>query len=146
MALEWLIAITLTLFIIDLFVEDETPSWIAMLTLATYFTAKIDPSFKWWFVVYFCILSIIFSLYYLFFRNVLLKISDKTWWRNSPNETIDRIIGKKGCIRIINGVTMVKWDDELWHVANADALSLADGDKVIVEAFADGQATVKKCK
>ncbi len=145
MVLEWLIALSLTLLIIDLFFDSEFLSWTAMLILTSYFTYKIGPELKWGILVFLLILSVIVLLYYTAYRSLIVNTVHKTLLRNAPDETTDRIVGKKLRIRIINGVTMVKWDDELWHVANADTLSLADGDEVIVEAFADGQATVKKC-
>lgn len=142
---EWLVALTVTLLVVDLFYESEILSWIAMLTLTTYFTLKIDPSLNWLILTYLLILSIIALFYYTLYRMLVVKAVQKTLLRHAPDEKIDEIVGQHVRVRIINNMTMIKWDDTLWNITNAETDTFADGDKVIVTAFKDGLATIKKC-
>lgn len=141
---EWLLAIALTLFILDIFIATEGLTWLSLIVLASYFTCKIGPSFWWGILTYLVILSILVTLYYAFLRKVVGVVIRKTILKNAPDEVVERIVGKHVIVRIVNDVVFVKWEDELWKVANAEAAGCKEGDKVNVVKMVDGAVEIAK--
>ena len=75
------------------------------------------------------------------FGNWFTRWIAKLLWKGAPKETVERIIGEKGRIRIISGRIMFKWDDELWPIRD-EQNAFSDGEIVKFVGFTDGYALV----
>ncbi len=143
-SLEWILAIVITLFIIDIFVSTEYLTWIAILLFSTYVTWKMSPPWHWAILIFILISSILIVLYYLFLRKIIKRGIEKTVMQNQNKDILEAISGKTGIIHIVDGKIFVKLNDELWQIANADQEIYSEGEKVVVTAVCNGKLNVKK--
>lgn len=142
---EWLLALTFTLFVLDIFLETEVMSWSGTLPLAIYITYRIGPTWEWGIPVFFLALILSAILYYGFFRVVIGKPIRALLQRGAPDEVIERLKGAQGVIHYVEDRPMLRWNgDELWPI-KPDA-SLQEGDRVVVAAVQDGILTVEPVK
>ena len=138
---EWLLALTLTLFVLDIFLATEVLSWGGILSLAIYFTWRIEPSWKWSVLVFF--LSFISSivLYYTVLYGLIFKPIRSILQHGAPDELHKRICNAEGTIHYVGDKAMFKWNgDELWSI-NTER-SFNEGDRVKVVSIKDDILTV----
>ena len=137
---EWLLALTLTLFVIDIILATEVLSWCGIITLATYITWRIGPTWKWAFLVFLLVIPIAACFYY-----ALVKLVRPLLQHGSPKEIMDRLKGARGIIHFVNGKPMFKWNgDELWPI-ECD-MQVQEGDCVIVTSIKDDVLVVSLIK
>lgn len=135
---EWLLALTLTLFIADIFLSTEVISFVGVFSMSVYLTWRIAPPLKWLILVYIIALLISGVFYYIFFRNVIGKFVRSIVQGRAPSETIERISGVEAPILIVAGRPMLRWNgDELWAIKNPPP-DAHDGQMVKVRALKDG--------
>lgn len=138
---EWLLALTLTLFVVDIFLATEVMSWCGILSLAIYFTWRIGPSWKWGILVF--LLAFIGSgfLYYFVFRVFIGKPIRELIQRGAPDEVVERLKGATGTIHYVDGVPMFRWNgDELWPIT--PGFTANEGARVVVTSIKDGVVSV----
>ena len=140
---EWLLAIALTLFVIDFFSdEDGVLSWCGVTAMAAWATWRIGPPLKWCALVAIGAFFVCGAAWYWLFRGLIAEPIRRLLQKNAPNETIAAIKGAKGTLRVIDGKTMFRWHgDELWPIANpppnptdgapAEVLDIKDGEVVL---------------
>ena len=133
---EWLLALTLTLFVLDIFLATEVLSWGGILSLAIYFQCKIDPPWKWAILVFLISLAISFGLH-----RVIMKPIRSLFQHGAPDELRKRICNAEGTIHYVGDKAMFKWNgDELWSI-NTER-SFNEGDRVKVVSIKDDILTV----
>ncbi len=150
--LHWMLAISITLFIIDIFLQTELISWGALLVFALYFTAliesKLDLPIQWLCLVFILFLSLAFVFYYTVWCKLVRPVINKSLLRKATTEYPDRAAGQKGSFRIIDGKNFVEWDGELWQaVASEDKQKLSqfhDREEVTIVKSELGKLTIKK--
>ena len=100
----------------------------------------------WWFVFWSVLLFVCFALaYFLLIERVFGKWIYPLLQRGSKPEVLNQIVGQKGVIRIIEGHSMFKWNEELWPIQDTpDSHPFADGEAVVCTAFSEGTATVRR--
>lgn len=131
---EWLLALGLTLFLIDLFFATDFISWIGVIALAGYTTWRIHPNGYWALAVFLLSGAVWLVVYYAFFREIVAKIVRKTLTKGSPDDSVDRIVGAEGRIRIVEGKAFFLYNgEELLPIADSIS-SWQDNDRVRVRS------------
>ena len=138
---EWLLALTLTLFILDIFLATEVVSWWGILSLAVYFTWRIGPTWKWGILVFLLALVGSAIIYYGVFRILIGKPIRALLQHGAPNEVIEKLNGARGTIHYVDGKPKFRWNgDELWPINVGTSVN--EGDNVVVTAVTDGIVNV----
>lgn len=138
----WLLAIILTVFLIDLILIIRPLGHLAVVLMTAWLCMRFGPWGKW--TIFWCILIFLgmYAVYFLVYATV------GKWFalllqHGAPAEKLHRIIGKKGHIRIVSGKTLLKWDDELWPIQE-DHPEFQDGETVQCVDFKEGIAFVER--
>ena len=135
---EWLLALSLTLFVVDLFVPTEIISWIGLWMLSGYLTWRIGAPLPWCIIVFIIVLVMFSLLYYYGFRVFVSMALAKYLQRNAPPERIDAINGAVGEVHFVAGKPMFRWNgDELWPIRNPKC-AVSEGMPVVVRRFHEG--------
>lgn len=150
--LHWMLAISITLFIIDIFLQTELISWGALLVFAIYFTAllesKLDLPIQWLCLVFIIFLSLAFVFYYTVWCKLVRPVINKSLLRQATVEYSERASGQKGTFRIIDGKNFVEWDGVLWQASDLSAdvplHQLCDQEEVTIVKSELGKLTIKK--
>ena len=141
---EWLLALVITLVILDVFVAGEWLSWIAMIGFAVYVTWRLSPPPLWAllsFVVVFCLTV---GLYYCFLRSIIQRCNSRLLMRHQRPDVLEQIAGQIGVIHIVEGKTFVKLNGELWSIFDEDSESYMEGEKVCIASIHDGRLKIRK--
>lgn len=138
---EWLLALTLTLFVLDIFLATEVLSWGGILSLAIYFTWRIEPSWKWTILVFVLSLVVSILLYYTILYGLVFRAIRSLLQHGAPDELNERLCNAEGTIHYVGEKAMFKWNgDELWSISNEAPLS--EGTRVKVISIKDNVLTV----
>ncbi len=142
-ALHWMIAISLTLFIFDIFLQTEVISWISVLLFSVYFTLYIDATVdlptQWMVLLFIVTLSFVIILYYTLWVKIVRPFCDSSFMRKAIPERDERAVNQVVRFRVIEEKEFVEFEDALCDavVADADVL-IYDGDIVRIIAIHDG--------
>ena len=139
---EWLLAISVTVFVVDIFWQTEILSWSAVLITAGYITWRVGVPLKWGIAV-FLVSTIVVGMFYHFFLRAVVGMQVRMLQGGAPNETIDSIRGAEATIHIVDGRTMLRWNgDELWPVKNPPAAPV-EGQRVKIARLENGLAVIQ---
>lgn len=137
----WVVAICLSIVILDSFFQTELLSHLAIIGNSIYFALLFDFSIKWTVCIALIAWLLTTILYYLvwskFIRPSLLLVLGK-----GAKELQDDAEGQNGIFRIIEEESFVKWNGDLWPVAD-ESKCFNDGDKVIIESCIKGIIKLK---
>ena len=142
---EWLLALALTLFVVDLFTDEEgVLSWCGVGVVAAWATWRIGAPLKWSVLVYIGAFIVSGLAWNLLFRGLIGQPIRRLMQKGAPNEAFSALNGAKGTLRVIDGKVMFRWNgDELLPVANPPP-GAADGLEVQAERLGDdGQIILK---
>ncbi len=141
---EWLLALALTLFIVDLFTDEEgVLSWLGVASVAGWATWRIGAPLKWSILVYIAAFVVSGAAWYWLFRGFIGVPVRRVIQRNAPDEAIEKIKGAKGILRLVEGKVLFRWNgDELWPVANPPP-GAADGQPAEAAGLDDGMVVLK---
>ncbi|MBO4288309.1 MAG: hypothetical protein J5985_09130 [Kiritimatiellae bacterium] len=141
---EWLLALALTLFVIDLFTDEEgIVSWIGVGAVAGWATWRIGAPLAWSILIFIGAFLLSGAAWYWLFRSFIGKPVRRIMQKGAPNEAIVALRGAKGTLRVINGKVMFRWNgDELWPVANPPA-DAVDGTAAEAADMKDGEVVLK---
>ena len=141
---EWLLALALTLFVVDLFTdEDGVLSWCGVAAVAAWATWRIGAPVKWSVLVFIGAFLVSGAAWHWLFRAFVSQPIRRLMQKGAPDEAIAAIKGAKGSLRIIDGKVMFRWNgDELWPVANPPA-DAVDGQPVEAADMKDGEVVLK---
>ena len=144
---EWLLALALTLFVVDLFTdEDGVLSWCGVAAVAGWATWRIGAPVKWSVLIFIGAFLVSGAAWHWLFRAFVSQPIRRLMQRDAPDETIDAIKGAKGTLRVIDGKVMFRWNgDELWPVANPPA-GAADGQSAEAAGMKNGEVVLKQGK
>ncbi len=141
--LHYWLAISLTLIILDVFINTDLLSWVAMALFATWATACIDPPSAWSVLVF----AGFFMLAATFYMTVLKKIAigltqlaeNKA---DTPPEPEQTLPGKTGKVKlgeddylsvVIDGQTYLIDDKCRPNISPGDTVAITDYNKGIVK-------------
>ena len=141
---EWLLALALTLFVIDLFTDEEgIISWVGVGAVAGWATWRIGAPPIWSVLVFIGAFFLSGAAWYWLFRCFIGQPIRRLMQNGAPNEAVVALKGAKGKLRVIDGKVMFRWNgDELWPVANPPP-GAADGQTVEAAGLDDGQVVLK---
>ena len=116
---EWLVALSTTLFVVDIFLMTEILSWGGVLSLSTWLTWRIDAPWKWSILV-FIASFVVFAMAYVFLlRNTVGRMVRNLMQGKAPDEAIHAIVKKAGVVRVIDNRRFAFVDGELWPISSS---------------------------
>ena len=138
----WLLAFILTIFLLDIILIARPLGHFAVILMTVWLCLRFGPWGKW--TVFWGILIFlgVYAGYFCVYATVGKWVA-RMFQKGAPEEKLHRIVGKTGHIRIISGITMFKWDDELWSIQEEHPV-FQEGEAVKCIAFTDGIAVVEK--
>ena len=141
--LHWMLAISLTLLVLDVFCNTEVLSWLSMLVFALWGTMQFELPVQWSVLVYILILIVCAALYYTLWTHCVRKLVMEGIMRHAPREAQEILVGTTG--RIVGDAEnlCVKYGDQFLPVDAASRAGLAVGDIVEITAVENGFARVK---
>jgi membrane protein implicated in regulation of membrane protease activity len=139
---EWLVALSLTLFVLDIFLMTEFLSWGGVLSLSTWLVWKIDAPIKWSVLIFVVAFTGFSFLYVFLFRNTIGIAIRKILQGKSPEEGLYSLVGKKGEVRKIEGNYFISVEGELWPIRN-EGIDFMDGDIKSIVLITDGVVSVE---
>ena len=139
---EWLVALSLTLFVLDIFLMTEFLSWGGVLSLSTWLVWKIDAPIKWSVLIFVVAFTGFSFLYVFLFRNTIGVAIRKILQGKSPEEGLYSLVGKKGEVRKIEGNYFISVEGELWPIRN-EGIDFMDGDIKSIVSITDGVVSVE---
>lgn len=143
--LHWMLAISLTLLVLDVFCNTEILSWISMLVFAAWGTAQFDLPVQWSVLAFIIILIICAVLYFTLWNHCVRRLVMDVIMRRAPREAQENLAGTRGCIVGEPGNFSVKYGDQFLPVAAGSSAGLATGDIVVITAVQNGFALVERC-
>ncbi len=141
---EWLLALALTLFVVDLFTDEEgVLSWLGVAAVAGWATWRVGAPLKWSILIFIMAFVVSGALWYWLFRGVIGVPVRRLVQRKAPDEAIVKIRGAKGTLRVVGGKVMFRWNgDELWPVANPPP-GASDGQEAEAAGMDGGQVVLE---
>lgn len=141
--LHYWLAISLTLIVLDFFINTEFLSWIATLIFATWATAWCNPPGVWSVLVFLVFLAVAIAFYIFIIKKLTMMLA-KAATKGSPAEINDTLVGQRGEICGSEENLSIKVDGVIYPVApSCQALATA-GDIVEVSEFREGLVYFKK--
>ncbi len=144
--MHWLLAIAITLLLLDVFVQTDVLSIISVFIFAEYaagFLCNIIP-IQWYIAIYILILMAAFYLYAIIWRKIVYNLLKKTLLRNAAAESYDNMAGEEGVFRKIENREFVFWNGELWQVEYSSTCNFRDGEKIHITKNHNGKLTIIK--
>ena len=109
----WVLAISLTVILIDVFLNSEFLSGIALLAVSVYFAALCDVTLKWQILLAIGCWLASCLFFFLIARKFLIPLVNIV----IPKGHKESIFEAVGCLaeyRVINNEPMVSWNGDLW--------------------------------
>lgn len=141
--LHWMLAISLTLLVLDVFCNTEVLSWLSMLVFALWGTMQFDLPVQWSVLVFVLILILSAVLYYTIWTHCVRRLVMGGIMRHAPKEALENLQGTTGRIAGEGDSLCVKYGDQFLPVAESSRAGLSAGDLVEITAVENGFACVK---
>ncbi len=142
---HWLLAIAVTLLVLDLFFQTEALSLVSAGLFALYFTLWTDAPVQWDVLVFLGYALLVLLLYMLFWRRCVLPLMARLFLRNAVRESVENAPGSTGVFRRIGDACFVEWNGELWSVEAEDLAAFADREPVAIQNQSKGTFLIAKC-
>lgn len=142
--LHWMLAISFTLLVLDVFCNTELLSWLSMLTFALWATMQFDLAVQWLVLVYILVLIACAVFYYTIWTHCVRRLIMEGVLKNAPREAQENLVGTTGRIVGEDTFLSVKYGDQFLPLAENCRSGFSAGDEVIITAVKDGFATVKR--
>lgn len=142
--LHWMLAISLTLLVLDVFCNTEVLSWVSMLVFALWATMQFDLPVQWMVLVYVLVLIVCAVFYYTLWTHCVRRLVMDGVMRNAPREAQDNLAGTPGHIVGEGDSLSVKYGDQYLPLEKSCRAGLAAGDAVVITGVKNGFAQVKR--
>lgn len=142
--LHWLLAIGLTLFILDIFFCTEILSWGALILFAVWGAWMLDLPLQWSAFSFLLFLGIGFAFYYALWAKAIRPIILKTMLSNAPKDADEAMVGSHGTVCGKGENLCVRCGDELWPIHADDRKGLEAGAQVSITALEHGFVRVSR--
>jgi membrane protein implicated in regulation of membrane protease activity len=139
----WVLALSVTVILIDVFFQLEVLSAIALLAVSTYFAALCDVAVKWQLLITLACWLVSSLFFFLVARKFMIPLVNLIIPKGE-GESILKAGGSLAVYRLIDNEPFVYWNGDLWPVSNEDTAHFKDHDKVRIESAANGIFTIKK--
>ena len=142
---EWLLALALTLFVIDIFTDEEgIVSWCGVISIATWATWRVGAPLVWSVLVFIAAFFLAGAAWYWLFRGFVGRPIRNLLQKNAAVEAVSAIKGAKGSLHLVEGRVFFRWNgDELWPVANPPA-GAVEGQEAVAHELKDGAVRLKE--
>lgn len=141
--LHYWIAVSLTLIVLDFFINTEFLSWIAMLIFAMWATAWCNPPGVWSVLLFLLFLSVAMAFYILVIKKLTSLIA-KVATKDAPTEANDMLAGQHGEVCGSGENLSIKVDGVIYPIATTCHPMVKSGDYAEVAEFRDGMVYIKK--
>ncbi len=136
--LHWMIAIAITLIILDVFFCTEWLSFLSLITFAAWGAWRLDLPTQWSGLVFLVFLGIGITFYYACWRGFIRNTVSKTFLKNAREEQINSMVGRIGTVMGEGDSACIKVQDELYPIAHDCQKGLREGDQVVITTFKEG--------
>jgi hypothetical protein len=152
--LLWVLAIGLTIVVIDVFFETEILSVGALLGISIYVSLLFDIDVKWRVLIALLCWLVITALFYAIWKRFVTPLIQRGFSKGMA-ESIHSAVGASGEFRLIDGKAFVYWNGDLWPVdlnedggdgADADDGRFKDCDMITIKMVNNGIFTIKERK
>ena len=152
--LLWVLAIGLTIVVIDVFFETEVLSVGALLGISIYVSLLFDVDVKWRVLIALLCWLVITALFYAVWKRFVTPLIQRGFSKGMA-ESIHSAVGASGEFRLIDGKAFVYWNGDLWPVdlnedgsdsADADDGRFKDRDTITIKTANNGIFTIKERK
>lgn len=141
--LHWMLAVALTLLVLDVFVNTELLSWTSLVIFAAWGTWEIGLPLQWSLLVFLGFLTLGFALYFTLWNRGVRPLFMVWLNRNAPKESVSADIGARGIIVGEGEQLCVRCQDRLYPLAPTGAHGLKAGDAVRITALEGAVAVVE---
>ena len=136
-----ILCLAITLLLLDIWVQTELLSHVALLLLAWIVSTWFSVSLMWKVSIFIlCYLSIL-VVYYTLWKKILFHFIDKVVAPNRHEVPVEGIVGRKSIVLENEGKLFLRIDGMLWMVKEHDA---EVGEDRVVSSFEDGKLVTKK--
>ena len=142
--LHWMLAIAITLIILDVFFCTEWLSFLSLITFAAWGAWRLDLPTQWSGLVFLVFLGIGITFYYACWRSFIRNTISKTFLKNASEEQINSMVGRVGTIIGEGDAVCIKVQDEIYPIAHDCQEGLREGDQIVITDFTNGEARITK--
>lgn len=143
--LHWMLAVALTLLVLDVFANTELLSWASLVIFAAWGTWEIGLPLQWSVLVFLGFLAVGFGLYYTLWNRAVRPIFMHALNQHAPKESVEADVGARGTIVGEGEQRCVRCQDRLYPLDPACADTVKAGDAVRITAIEGAVARVEKC-
>lgn len=136
--LHWMLAISLTLLVLDVFCNTEVMSWISMLVFALWGTMQFELPVQWLVLVFIVILILCAVLYYTIWTHCVRRLVMEVIMRRAPKEAQEDLAGTSGRVVGEGDSLCIKFGDQILPLAVECRTGLKAGDAVVIESLRNG--------
>lgn len=145
--LHWMLAAALTVLVLDVIFaasgDDGTGTVLYCIVLEAFSgwgVWRMDLPIQWSVLVFLLFSGIGLAFYFVIWKKIIYSLVTKRIMKNAPDEQIHQIVGKTAIVCGEGENMCLKWQDELYPIADVSRESLKEGDRVTITAFKDGVA------
>lgn len=140
--LHYWIAVSLTLIILDFFINTEILSWVAMILFAVWATAWVEPSAAWSILVFILFLAIAIAFYMIVIKGIP-KVLANSATKIAPAGMNETLIGMRGPVCGSGENLSVNLNGVIYPIATCFHAKYKAGDVIEVEDFREGMVYPK---
>lgn len=142
--LHWMVAVALTLLVLDVFMNTEVMSWIALMIFAAWGTWALGAPIQWSVLIFIGFIALGLTFYIVLWNRGVRLIFMYWLTRNAPKESIKQDVGGTGTIVGDCSHLCVRCEDHIYPVAEQCRLGLNEGDAVRIVDMDGACARVEK--
>lgn len=144
--LHWMLAISLTLLVLDVFFNTEFLSWVSMLVFSLWGTMQFELPVQWSVLVYISILVVSAVFYYTLWTHCVRRLVMDWILRRAPREAQECLAGTRARVVGEGDSLSIKYGDQFLPVAEDCRAGLSAGDAVTITEVKDGFARVERAE
>lgn len=142
--LHIMLAVAITLLVLDIFICTELLSWGALLLFAAWGTWLVGAPGQWSVLVFIGFLALVCVLYYTLWVQCVRRVVMDLILRRAPMESTEQVAGKTASVLGEGDNLCIRWEDHIIPIEADDRAGLTAGDKVVIDAVRGGLAHVHK--
>lgn len=142
--LHIMLAVAITLLVLDIFICTELLSWGALLLFAAWGTWLVGAPWQWSVLVFIGFLALVCVLYYTLWVQCVRRVVMDLILRRAPMESTEQAAGKTAPVLGEGDNLCIRWEDHIIPIEADDRAGLTAGDKVVIDAVRGGLAHVHK--
>ncbi len=142
--IHWMLAVALTLLVLDVFFNTELLSWLALFVFAAWGTWLCGLPLQWSLLVFLAFLSLGIALYYALWNRCVRPLFMGWLNRYAPQESRVTEAGGIGTVVGQGEQLCVRREDRLYAIAEESRPGLSSGDRVRILSLDGALARVEK--